>query len=111
MKLTLLFSVLILFCSCKAQTNGAGSDKQTQTNTSTQSTQSKMENKNIYDITVKDMEGKDVKLSDYSGKVLLIVNVASHCGYTVQYEALQKLYEQNKGKGFEILAFPCNDFR
>jgi glutathione peroxidase len=110
MKLTLLFSVLILFCSCKAQTNGAGSDKQTQTNTSTQSTQSKMENKNIYDIKVKDMDGKDVKLSDYSGKVLLIVNVASHCGYTVQYEALQKLYEQNKDKGFEILAFPCNDF-
>ena len=107
MKLTLLLSVLIVFCSCKAQTNGAGNDKPTQTKNTTQS---KMENKNIYDISVKDMDGKDVSLSDYKGKVLLIVNVASHCGYTVQYEALQKLYEQNKDKGFEILAFPCNDF-
>ncbi|MBS1492791.1 MAG: glutathione peroxidase [Bacteroidetes bacterium] len=69
-----------------------------------------MENKNIYDISVKDMDGKDVKLSDYQGKVLLIVNVASHCGYTKQYDALEKLYETNKDKGFVILGFPCNDF-
>lgn len=69
-----------------------------------------MDNKNIFDITVKDMDGKDVMLSDYKGKVLLIVNVASQCGYTPQYEALEKLYEEKKAKGFEILAFPCNDF-
>jgi glutathione peroxidase len=65
----------------------------------------------IYNIVVKDIEGKDVKLSDYSGKVLLIVNVASKCGYTPQYEGLQKIYESYKHKGFEILAFPCNDFK
>lgn len=65
----------------------------------------------IYNIVVKDIEGKDVKLSDYSGKVLLIVNVASKCGYTPQYEGLQKIYESYKDKGFEILAFPCNDFK
>jgi glutathione peroxidase len=64
----------------------------------------------IYNVTVKDMSGKDVSLSEYEGKVLLIVNVASECGYTPQYEGLQKLYETYNGKGFEILAFPCNDF-
>lgn len=65
---------------------------------------------NILDLTVKDINGKEVKLSDYKGKVLLIVNVASKCGYTPQYEGLQKIYEKYKDKGFEILAFPCNDF-
>lgn len=108
MKFSFLLSVLIIFCSCKAQTDGAGSDKPNTTQTTT--TQSKMEIKNIYDISVKDMDGKYVSLADYKGKVLLIVNVASQCGYTVQYEGLQKLYEQNKDKGFEILAFPSNDF-
>jgi glutathione peroxidase len=65
---------------------------------------------NIYDIKVKTIDGKEVSLSDYKGKVLLIVNVASKCGYTPQYEGLQKVYEKYKDKGFEILGFPCNDF-
>ncbi len=65
---------------------------------------------NISDISVKDMNGKDVKLSDYNGKVLLIVNVASYCGYTKQYTGLQEIYEKYNPQGFEILAFPCNDF-
>lgn len=52
----------------------------------------------------------EVKLSDYNGKVLLIVNVASKCGFTSQYEGLQKIYELYKDRGFEILGFPCNDF-
>lgn len=65
---------------------------------------------NILDLTVKDINGKEVKLSNYKGKVLLIVNVASKCGYTPQYEGLEKIYKQYKNKGFEILAFPCNDF-
>lgn len=65
---------------------------------------------NILNIFVKDIDGKSVNLSDYKDKVLLIVNVASYCGYTRQYAGLQNLYEEYKDKGFEILAFPCNQF-
>lgn len=65
---------------------------------------------NINDITVLDMNNNKIKLSDYNGKVLMIVNVASECGYTKQYAGLQKIYEKYNPKGFEILAFPCNDF-
>lgn len=65
---------------------------------------------NISDIVVKDMNNKDVKLSDYEGKVLLIVNVASKCGYTKQYKGLQEIYDKYNSQGFEILAFPCNQF-
>ena len=67
-------------------------------------------NKNIYDISVKTMEGVMKSLSDYRNKVLLIVNVASKCGYTKQYEGLESIYGKYKDRGFEILAFPCNDF-
>ncbi|XP_074582524.1 putative glutathione peroxidase 2 [Curcuma longa] len=67
--------------------------------------------KSIYDFTVKDMKGNDVTLSSYRGKVLLIVNVASKCGLThSNYKELNVLYEKYKGQGFEILAFPCNQF-
>ncbi|MGA8264797.1 MAG: glutathione peroxidase [Ignavibacteriaceae bacterium] len=65
---------------------------------------------NINDIVEQDMNGKEIKLSDYNGKVLLIVNVASKCGFTPQYEGLEKIYKKYKDKGFEILGFPCNDF-
>jgi glutathione peroxidase len=64
----------------------------------------------IYDFIVKDIDGKDIKLSQYQGKVLLIVNVASKCGSTPQYEGLQKLYMQFKDKGFVVLGFPANNF-
>lgn len=66
--------------------------------------------KNIKQVTVKDIDGKSVKISDYKGKVLLIVNVASYCGYTKQYAGLEEIYKKYKAKGFEILAFPCNQF-
>lgn len=64
----------------------------------------------IHQFTMNSIEGKPVKLDKYKGKVLLVVNVASKCGLTPQYEGLQKLYTQYKDKGFEILAFPANEF-
>ena len=66
--------------------------------------------KSIYDFTVKDIKGNDVSLANYKGKVLLIVNVASKCGLTPQYEGLEVLYQKYKDQGLEILAFPCNQF-
>lgn len=65
---------------------------------------------NIYDIQVKDNKGSLVNLSDYQGKVLLIVNTATGCGFTPQYGGLQDLYEKHQDQGFEILDFPCNQF-
>lgn len=64
----------------------------------------------IYDIEVKDIDGNTTTLEPHCDKVLLIVNVASKCGLTPQYQGLQSLYEQTKDLGFEILAFPANDF-
>ncbi|MCW5936179.1 MAG: glutathione peroxidase [Fimbriimonadaceae bacterium] len=65
----------------------------------------------IYDFKVPDIDGSEVSLSRYKGKVLLVVNVASRCGLTPQYEALEALYRDKKSQGFEILAFPANDFK
>jgi glutathione peroxidase len=64
----------------------------------------------VYDIQVKTIDGKDISLSDYRGKVLLVVNVASRCGYTSQYAGLQQLYTKYNARGFEVLGFPSNDF-
>ena len=66
--------------------------------------------KSIYDFTVQDADGKMVNLSEYKGKVLLIVNTASRCGFTPQYTELESMYKELKGQGFEILDFPCNQF-
>jgi glutathione peroxidase-family protein len=65
---------------------------------------------NIYSFAAKDIDGKERSLSEFSGKVLLIVNVASKCGFTPQYKNLQTLYERFKGRGFEVLGFPANNF-
>lgn len=64
----------------------------------------------IYDFNAKDINGKDISLSKYKGKVLLIVNTATGCGFTPQYNALEALYKKYEEKGFEILDFPCNQF-
>ena len=64
----------------------------------------------FYDFKANDINGKEVSMSNYEGKVVLIVNVASSCGFTPQYEGLQKLYDEHKEEGLEILAFPCNQF-
>ena len=64
----------------------------------------------LYDFDATALDGKEVDLDDYRGKVVLVVNVASKCGFTPQYEGLEDLYRQYKDKGFEILGFPCNQF-
>jgi len=64
----------------------------------------------VYDYSAKTLDGKDASLADYRGQVLLIVNTASKCGFTPQYEGLETLYQAYKDKGFTVLAFPCNQF-
>lgn len=65
----------------------------------------------IYNFNLKDIDGNEVSLEQYKGKVLMIVNVASKCGYTPQYEGLQNIYESYKDEGFVILGFPANNFK
>ncbi len=65
---------------------------------------------NVYDFTVKTRKGEEVKLSDHQGKVLMIVNTATGCGFTPQYKELQEIYDAHKADGLEILDFPCNQF-
>jgi len=64
----------------------------------------------LYDISLKDIDGKDATLKPFQGKVMLIVNVASQCGFTPQYEGLEKLHREMSGKAFDLLGFPSNDF-
>ena len=66
--------------------------------------------KTVYDFSVKDRKGKDVSLKEYANEVLLIVNTATKCGFTPQYEELENLYKELHSQGFEILDFPCNQF-
>ncbi|MBI5403309.1 MAG: glutathione peroxidase [Ignavibacteriae bacterium] len=102
MKKIIIFAILLLNFGfkCGDRTEGKTDND----------TEMKSEQINIHDIKVKTTDGREISLSDYKGKVLLIVNVASKCGYTKQYTGLQMIYDRYKEKGFEILAFPCNDF-
>ena len=101
-------SVIIILLALSTTSFGCSKDKETKT--TSKMTEKTQDTINVSGIKVKTMDGSEKPLSDYKGKVLLIVNVASKCGYTKQYDGLQKIYEQYKGKGFEILAFHCNDF-
>jgi glutathione peroxidase len=64
----------------------------------------------VYDFNANRLDGKPVSLDDYRGRVALVVNVASHCGYTPQYSGLEALYRRHKDEGFVVLGFPCNQF-
>ena len=67
--------------------------------------------KTVYDFTVKDRLGQDVSLSDYRGKVLLIVNTATGCGFTPHYKPIEQMYSDFHDKGFEVIDIPCNQFK
>lgn len=69
-----------------------------------------MSGESIYDFSVRDIKGNEASMADYKGKVLLIVNTASKCGFTPQFEGLQALHEQLGDQGFDVLGFPCNQF-
>ena len=66
--------------------------------------------KNVYSFQAKTLNGEEISLEKFQGKALLIVNVASKCGFTPQYKGLEEIYRKYKGQGFEILGFPCNQF-
>lgn len=70
-----------------------------------------LKNKSVLDFKMKDIDGKDVKLKKYKGNVLLVVNTASQCGFTPQYEGLQKIYGKYQAQGFYVLGFPANNFK
>ena len=72
--------------------------------------QAELKNKSVLDFKMKDIDGKDVKLKKYKGNVLLVVNTASKCGYTPQYEGLQATFDKYKTQGFYVLGFPANNF-
>ncbi|HEV2799030.1 MAG TPA: glutathione peroxidase [Pyrinomonadaceae bacterium] len=94
-------TVALLFVRAKETNEGARAASPTSGKETT---------KTVYDFTLKDSKGKDVKLEEFRGKVVMLVNVASKCGYTPQYDGLQKIYERYKERGFTILGFPANNF-
>ncbi len=100
-KLTLLGIVIIIISSASlAVTRGNNSALDG----------AKMTEKSVLEFSLKNIKGQDVKLSDYSGKVLLLVNVASKCGYTPQYEGLESIYRKYKDQGLVVMGFPANNF-
>lgn len=101
-------AMIVFILLFAALSNGSGGDKNSELNTQTKLGENLEDN--ISNIYVTDMDDNLIPLSDSYGKVLLIVNVASKCGYTKQYAGLQKIYDRYKDQGFEILAFPCNQF-
>ncbi len=105
--LGIVFAVVLTVAVVAVATKEKGNESPKQ---STSTTGGVVSDKNLGDFKVKDIDGKDVDLSQYKGKVVLVVNVASKCGYTRQYTGLENIYKKYKDRGLVILGFPCNDF-
>lgn len=105
--LGIVFAVILTVAVVAVATKEKGNDTPVQ---STATNGAVVSDKNLGDFKVKDIDGKDVDLSQYKGKVVLVVNVASKCGYTRQYTGLENIYSKYKDRGLVILGFPCNDF-
>jgi glutathione peroxidase len=101
-KLTLLGIAIIIISSASLPL--------TRSNNSSLNDDAKMIEKSVLEFTLKNIDGHDVKLGDYRGKVLLLVNVASNCGYTPQYEGLESIYRKYKDQGLVVMGFPANNF-
>lgn len=109
--LSLLLSALIVATACStnaAEQKAIHSTAKETTNMSTATANTA--GKSVHDFTMKSIDGKEIKLDSYKGQVALIVNVASRCGYTPQYEGLQAIYTKYKEQGFVVLGFPANNF-
>lgn len=105
--LGIVFAVILTVAVVAVATKEKGSEAPIQ---STATNGAVVSDKNLADFKVKDINGKEADLSQYKGKVVLIVNVASKCGYTRQYAGLENIYNKYKDRGLVILGFPCNDF-
>lgn len=96
---SIIFALVASFMACKPMNN-----------VGIQSNLMAVDVNSFHDLTAKDINGKEYKMSQLKGKKVMVVNVASHCGYTPQYKQLQQLYDAYKDKNFIILGFPCNQF-
>ncbi len=105
--LGIVLSVILTVAVVAVATKDEGASANSQSVSKTEKT---MSGKTMFDFKVKDINNKEVDLSQYKGKVVLVVNVASKCGYTRQYTGLEKIYNKYKDRDFVILGFPCNDF-
>ncbi len=109
--LSLLLSTLLVATACSTSAAEQPTVNSTAKETTNMSTATANTNaKSVHDFTLKSIDGQEIKLDAYKGKVALLVNVASRCGYTPQYEGLQALYTKYKDQGFVVLGFPANNF-
>ncbi len=113
MKSKAIATAIVLFgfgLFAEAQNGATGSGVADNLETINSNTNQYKEMKTVYDFSVKDRKGKQVSIKEYANEVLLIVNTATKCGFTPQYDELEKLYKKYHSQGFEILDFPCNQF-
>jgi glutathione peroxidase len=107
MRIQYVLPLLVAVVACKS---GNATSTSTTSASASATSSAAASTASIHSLSMKKLDGTDTSLSTYAGKVLLVVNVASECGYTPQYEGLQALHAKNEAKGFSVLGFPANDF-